>query len=318
MARRDQEHTELPYPNGWFAVAFSRDLIPGEVKSVHYFGEDLVVFRNRSGEPRVVDAYCPHLGAHLGEGGRVIGDSIRCPFHGWQYDGSTGECVRIPYCERIPSAAKVKAWEVQEKNGMIFVWYHDRGEPPQWDFPALEEIGADGWTEPRAHAVEIPAHVQDTHENNNDPVHFQVVHGMIETPPSTTEWIDDRVYRATMRCEQDLPGGGKFPYDVVRDSWGMGLVSLRFVGIPDAGLLMFSATTPIERERVISRWLMTATTNMVDVAGEEFMAGLTEGVLQDLPVWTNKVHRARPVLCEADESLAEYRRWARQFYSDPQ
>ena len=91
MARRDQEHTELPYPNGWFAVAFSRDLIPGEVKSVHYFGEDLVVFRNRSGEPRVVDAYCPHLGAHLGEGGRVIGDSIRCPFHGWQYDGSTGQ-----------------------------------------------------------------------------------------------------------------------------------------------------------------------------------------------------------------------------------
>ena len=121
MARRDQEHTELPYPNGWFGVAFSRDLIPGEVKSVHYFGEDLVVFRNRSGEPRVVDAYCPHLGAHLGEGGRVIGDSIRCPFHGWQYDGSTGECVRIPYCERIPSAARVRAWQVQEKNGMIFV-----------------------------------------------------------------------------------------------------------------------------------------------------------------------------------------------------
>ena len=47
------------------------------------------------------------------------------------------------------------------------------------------------------------------------------------------------------------------------------------------------------------------------------MTGLTQGVQQDLPIWTNKVHRARPVLCEADGYLAEFRKWARQFYSQP-
>jgi hypothetical protein len=36
-----------------------------------------------------------------------------------------------------------------------------------------------------------------------------------------------------------------------------------------------------------------------------------------MPIWRNKVHRARPVLCEADVYLAEFRKWARQFYSQP-
>ena len=55
----------LPIPNGWFAVAFSKDLVDGEVERVRAFGEDLVLFRTRSGRAAVLDAYCPHLGAHL-------------------------------------------------------------------------------------------------------------------------------------------------------------------------------------------------------------------------------------------------------------
>jgi hypothetical protein len=47
------------------------------------------------------------------------------------------------------------------------------------------------------------------------------------------------------------------------------------------------------------------------------MNGLIQGVQSDMPIWGNKVHRARPVLCEADTYLAEFRKWARQFYSQP-
>ena len=49
----------------------------------------------------IVDAYCPHLGANLGVGGRVQGNCIECPFHGWQFDGETGQCVNIPYAEKV-------------------------------------------------------------------------------------------------------------------------------------------------------------------------------------------------------------------------
>ena len=80
---------------------------------------------------------------------------------------------------------------------------------------------------------------------------------------------------------------------------------------------LVSPTTPIDQKRVLSRWLLTATNNLVDLAGEEFMRGLVDGVQQDFQIWKNKVHRVRPVLCEGDTYLAEFRKWARQFYTNP-
>jgi phenylpropionate dioxygenase-like ring-hydroxylating dioxygenase large terminal subunit len=315
MARRELEHTPLPTPNGWFAVAYGRDLIPGDVRSIRYFGEDMVLFRTRTGQARVLDPWCPHLGAHVAEGGRVVGEALRCPFHAWQFDGESGRCVSIPYCDKIPPRARLRAWDVQEKNGMIFVWHHVDQKPPEWDFPELPELSDPAWSEPRCFEFETRAHVQDTHENNNDPVHFQYVHGSGETLPTDIEYSSDgRHYRAVSRAEAKTPAG-PFEYELVRDSWGLGLTAVRFAGIGSAGLLMFSSTTPVEEGRTLSRWLLTATSEMIDSAGEEFITSITRGVMQDLPIWNHKVHRAKPVLCEADKHLAEFRKWARQFYS---
>ena len=317
MAYRDLENDRLPLPNGWFGVAFSRDLQEGEVKPLRYFGQELVLFRTRAGHARVLDPFCPHLGAHVGYGGRVIGETIRCPFHAWQYDGESGACTHIPYCERIPPRAKLRPWEVQEKNGLIWVWHHAEHKPPEWDFPTQPEFESDEWSEPRIFDLVMEAPLQDTHENNSDPVHFQFVHGMSETPPTEVHFSSNsNYYRITSRYNQPQLGGA-LELLLVRESWGLGLATVRTEGLPGAGLLMYASTTPIDETRVHSRWQLTCTKNMVDVAGEEFMKGLTEGVLQDIPIWKNKVHRTRPLLCEADTDIAAFRKWARQFYSSP-
>ena len=85
-----------PFPNGWFQVAYSDEVADGDVVPLQYFGKDLVLFRGQDGVPRVLDAFCPHLGAHLGYGGRVEDNCIRCPFHAWRFDGA-GKCVDVPY-----------------------------------------------------------------------------------------------------------------------------------------------------------------------------------------------------------------------------
>ena len=317
MARRDNEHVQLPIPNGWFAVEFSRELREGDVKPIYYCGEDLVLFRTRSGEAKVLDAFCPHLGAHLGHGGRVMAETIRCPFHAWQYDGTTGECTHIPYCDRVPPKARVRAWPVQEKNGFIWIWYHSEGEDPTWDFPAQPIFDDDDWAEPRAFEKILESHVQDTHENNNDLVHFLYVHGTQEVIDSTIEYTPDSThYRISSTNEIDY-AMGTFQMTLERDSWGLGLNFMNMVGIPGAGLAMMAATTPIDESSVHSRWLLTATKNMVDMAGEEFMGRITAGIEQDLDIWRYKVHRASPVFCEADSYLGDYRKWARQFYTHP-
>lgn len=63
-------------------------------------GEQVVVFRDQEGKASVLDAYCPHLGANLAVGGRVVGNCIECPFHGWQFRGDNGKCVKIPYAQK--------------------------------------------------------------------------------------------------------------------------------------------------------------------------------------------------------------------------
>ena len=62
-----------------------------------YLGLNLVAWRGESGKAYVADAYCPHLGAHLGIGGKVSQECITCPFHGWQFEGSNGALAKIPY-----------------------------------------------------------------------------------------------------------------------------------------------------------------------------------------------------------------------------
>ena len=47
-------------PNSWFHVSFSEELPAGEVKPIHYMGEDMVLFRTESGVAYVLDASTPN------------------------------------------------------------------------------------------------------------------------------------------------------------------------------------------------------------------------------------------------------------------
>src|SRR6476660_8218491 len=98
------------FPNGWFGLCYGDEVPAGGVKSVHALGRDLVAFRGEDGRVHVLDAYCVHLGAHLGHGGTVVGNTIRCPFHGWCYEGATGRCVEVPYAKKVPPKAAVRTW----------------------------------------------------------------------------------------------------------------------------------------------------------------------------------------------------------------
>ncbi|KAG7240810.1 hypothetical protein INR49_023384 [Caranx melampygus] len=119
--RRRRKTGELPpvYPNGWYRVLSSHQLERGEVKNVTALGEQVAVFRGQDGKAYVVDAYCPHLGANLAVGGRVVGSCIECPFHGWQFRGDNGNCAKIPYTEKVPEFARVRCWPTCEVNSQI-------------------------------------------------------------------------------------------------------------------------------------------------------------------------------------------------------
>ena len=62
----------FPIPFGWYQIGWPSDVAVGEVKPLRYFGRHLVLWRGQDGVAHVQDAFCPHLGAHLGHGGKVV------------------------------------------------------------------------------------------------------------------------------------------------------------------------------------------------------------------------------------------------------
>ena len=124
---RKREWPFPAYPNGWFQIGYSDELLERQVEPLEVFGRDLVLFRSAEGTPRVLDAHCRHLGAHMGYGGCVEEGGIRCPFHGWLWSAD-GECTDIPYAKKIPKGARIGAWAVCERNGLIYLWHHALGD----------------------------------------------------------------------------------------------------------------------------------------------------------------------------------------------
>ena len=185
-------------PNGWFSVNAGAELAVGDVRPVSYLERELVLFRGEDGAPRVFDAHCPHLGAHLGVGGRVCGDGIACPFHGWRFEGG-GRLVEVPGLDRTPRA-EAKAWPVCERNGRIFVWHHADGVPPNYEVIGYRPDEAN-WTPWRSRSYRVHVHVQDLTENIIDRSHFSVVHDM-ERPEG--DHFEVRFDGVSMVVEQSL------------------------------------------------------------------------------------------------------------------
>jgi phenylpropionate dioxygenase-like ring-hydroxylating dioxygenase large terminal subunit len=294
---------------GWYSVARSHELLVGEVKPVQALDRELVLYRTRSGVPVLQDAFCPHLGANLSVQGRVVGESIRCPFHGWRY-GTDGQCVEIPYCDEIPERARLRTWHCEEKNGEVYIWFHPENTGPQWSLPELPELGNPDWTEPRYTEFLVPAHVQDIAENSCDPVHFQFVHKMLDTPPSVVTIDDDG---RTLHLNSDA-SNADFPSQLHAIVYNPGFAMVRQTYGPGAEMVMYNSAQPISKHETRMRWTLTVTRAIEDVAGDDVMEGIISGLNDDYPIWANKVHKHRPIFCKEDKSLVMFRKWIRQFY----
>jgi phenylpropionate dioxygenase-like ring-hydroxylating dioxygenase large terminal subunit len=308
-ACESRTNTTPEFPMGWFSVSRSQELLVGEVQQVQAFDRELVLYRTRSGEAVLQDAYCPHLGANLGVDGRVVGESIRCPFHGWRF-GKEGKCEEIPYCEEIPERACIRTWHVQEKNGEIYVWFHPENTGPRWQLPDLPELDDPNWTSPRYAEFLVPAHVQDIAENSCDPVHFQYVHRQPDVPPSQVT-IEDNGRILHLHSDASK---AEIPSQLHATVYSPGFAIVRNTYGPGAEMVMYNSAQPISRHETKMRWTLTVRREIEDLAGDDVMKGIIDGLSDDYPIWANKVHKRRPVFCKGDETLVLFRQWVRQFY----
>jgi len=304
----------FPLPNGWFMVAYSEELAPGKPVALRYFGEDLVAFRGEGGQARVMDAYCPHLGANLARGGKVEGDTIRCPFHGWRFAGD-GQCVEIPYAQRIPPRARLHSWTTLERNGAVYLWRHAEGKPPSYDVPVIPERTDPEWTAPERYRWKIRSRSQEMAENAADRAHFRFVHGTLEVPDS--EVTVDGVWRRSVQRSKMLTPRGPVDGVIDANSFGFGCGFTRFTGICETVLL--NGVTPIDEEYTDVRFDFVQRKENGAAprggVGAAIIRDIVKQMNEDIPIWEHKAYLPRPILCDGDGPIAEFRRWSEQFYS---
>ncbi|MCA9531454.1 MAG: Rieske 2Fe-2S domain-containing protein [Myxococcales bacterium] len=310
-----------PIPNGWFQVAFADELTPGTVKPLKYFGKDLVIFRTESGEVSLLDAFCPHMGAHLGHGGKVKGENIECPFHAWEFN-TDGRCVEIPYAKHIPRKACVDKWTIKEVGGLVMAWHHAEGKAPEWDIPdEIPEWGTkdgtrnDAWTDYESHDWVIKTRNQEMAENAVDSAHFHYVHGTTNMPQSEAT-VDGPVLRVFSGAGMETPRG-RVDGSIESLSYGFGLAIVRFNGIVET--LNVATTTPIDADHVHARFNFSVKKigGAEKRVGKAFVAEVTRQLTEDIPIWENKVQHENPMLCDGDGPIGLFRRWCKQFYSSP-
>jgi len=307
-----------PVPFGWFAVAWSSELLPGDLLPLRAFDRELVLWRTADGVAQVHDAFCPHLGAHLAHGGRVDGDELVCPFHGWQFD-SDGRNTCIPYSERTNGKARLRRYPTFERNGLVMTWYHPRDQAPIWDIPVVDEFAPDTteFAPPTQRCFELGTAWQEMAENGVDAAHFRYVHGTAELP--VLERYEPDGHQSHMRSKQFfVTPRGTVEGRIDTDAFGPGFSVVRFSGIVDTVLL--GCATPVDRDHCVMRFTFTvrrfADERATSAVGAAAIDEISRQLLEDRPIWEHKIYIDRPALADNDGPFLQFRQWAAQFYVD--
>jgi nitrite reductase/ring-hydroxylating ferredoxin subunit len=177
----------------WHPVAASAELddSPFRTKGLKIMGEDLVLFRDRSGQLGLISRYCPHRRVDLAIG-VVEQDGLRCQYHGWKFD-ATGQCVEQPFEDtthpedNFRARCAIAGYPTFEIAGLIFAYFGPLPAPafPLWEPLTWHNVVRDIAT------IELPCNWLQCQENSLDPVHVEWLHGYFGSYVTTLAGLPD-------------------------------------------------------------------------------------------------------------------------------
>lgn len=322
----------LPFPKGWFALGPSEKLKNSEIRAEKLAGNEILVYRTESGKLVVSDPFCPHLGAHLGHGGTIKGETIECPFHGFCFD-EKGTCTSTGYGTKPPPKAILKIYPSLEANGLMMVFFDPNQNQPEWDIPHV--LGED-WSPLKFKEFDLNSHPQETTENSVDLGHLKVVHGY----ESIKVLSDPKIEGAFMSTHYSMerPRGfwsdkDALPVEFTANLFGLGFSRVDvFEHKYGVNIRLFVMPTPTEKGKIklriglsvkkmkdlskmplLARWLPKSFLTKI-IAHFGFQEYIHD-IQQDFKIWENKVYIPKAPLAKGDGPIPLYRKWAQQFYS---
>lgn len=318
-------------PTGWFQVAWSAEVGVGAVHRMKYFGREMIAWRSADGRVAVMDAYCEHLGAHLGFGGRVEGDRIVCPFHGWEWNRE-GRNVCVPYETHPNKGRRIRSYPVVERNESIWIWHDIRGRRPYFEVPDVFTGFDDGmsaaeyfpaYPQSTLYRQRLELHPQYIMENGVDFAHFKYVHKVPITPTFTRQDFDEPVSYVDFTIAFDnTTVAEEITSGVHAINAGLGAAVTKSWGMIDNRTL--SAVTPVDDETSDVRFSVWIGRPHGDerpgapAKAQQLARAVIEQFEADIHIWAHQRYCDPPGLSQKEfQGFKALRQWAAQFYPDP-
>ena len=194
----------------WHPIGAVSEMTDRWTKRVRLLGEDLVLFRDRRGAFGLVGEFCPHRRASLFYGIPSV-DGLRCPYHGWKFDG-TGACIEQPnepegsgFKEKIKHAG----YPVELRGGLLWAYLGPLAAPVVPPLPCLDDAGK---IRMLGFAV-IPCNWLQIMENSVDAVHTEWLHGHL---PAFVGERTGRHFKTNFTRKHVKIGFDDFEYGIIK------------------------------------------------------------------------------------------------------
>jgi 3-ketosteroid 9alpha-monooxygenase subunit A len=314
------------YPEGWFGIGWSQDFPDGSLVQRKLFGEEILFYRGKDGRLIAMGAYCPHQGAALAVGGRIDGDCVVCPFHGWSWDAD-GSNAGVPYSSRGRVGVRNKTWVIEEISSHVFIWHSWRSERPTWELPDLGFLSdpevywnlADS-TRTWLNARLVPQMVT---ENIVDFSHIKYVHLAEEGSEVEEYGSQDHVFSVVLRQVFRTRSGPVVGKDHIEaHGVGMNIARMAFRDYEITNLLSAVPVDPSHSEMRVTIAVKLPADMAVPESADQLPGRFQRAITahldsqdQDMPIWENQIYRANvPWAPEEARPGRALRKWARGLY----
>ena len=283
----------------------------------------------------VADAFCPHLGAHLGpkSGGVVREGTGRPPgLPVPRLPVRRGRTLRRHSARPATAEGRLQTYPVQETGGFIFAYWDHQGRPPAWRLPEID-AGYRGRVLTR---LRLRTHPQVTTENSVDFGHLLHIHGyydleqlaptVIDGPFLTSRYSFSRymltrglgALRFAMEIQRSTSAGWGYP-------WSTCTAPLPAYACCSGSWQPRSTATcstcgwrSIHKGRQRLPWLRLLPAWVSNrLAPRIMLHELVLDVRKDYRIWEHHRYRHDPVFSKGDSDIYRFRRYSRQFYPGP-
>jgi 5,5'-dehydrodivanillate O-demethylase len=273
----------------WYPVCASSEIENPGTKKIKILGENLVLYRDKSGNLGLIQERCPHRGVSL-EYGIPQEDGLRCQYHGWCFNGE-GACTEQPNepeTSTFKDRIKVTAYRVQELGGLVFAYL---GPDPAPLLPKYDLFTRGNVARTIGYAV-IPCNWVQIMENSLDPVHLEWLHGHYfehifkEQGRSVERW---KITKHHVKI-----GFDKFDYGIIKrrvlegqteecEDWKVGhpVVFPNMLRVGDLGAHTFQIRVPMDDMQTLHFWYTCFIPRTGVQIPEDYPISLFEAPLKD-------------------------------------